>query len=130
MLIDFSPDGRIEFTRSPHLLALFPDDAKRIERMTDIQHDLVEQLYYIKFLRGPFADLILSWYGSGLLRAEKLGNLWRLIASEHSSGLVRDTAVGRANHPRKFVYFRTYEDAVKVEIAFVDFLREQGYSMA
>lgn len=133
MLIDFSPDGRIEFTRNPTLLSLFPDQPKRMERMTDIRFDEQLQRHYITFLTGPsiFVGRPLSYtprpeadgHNEGDCRSGR-HKLWETFIEEYSPGL---SSLFR--YDGFLITFATYEDAVKVEVAFVDFLREQGFSM-
>jgi hypothetical protein len=133
MLITFDESGRIEFTRNPTLLGLFPDDQKRIERMTDIQFDLLGQFYYIKFLRGPWKGVLLKWRYADSYSYDEIMRHWYMFYNEHSPALAHDLAGeyrGRGSKKSNVVQFATYEDAVKIEVAFIDYLREQGYSFA
>ena len=130
-VISFNEDGSVEFTRTPELLALFEGQRMRVERMTDILFDDANQKFYIKFLKGPFKERDLKWDTVGLTQVSTdLHRRWHDFIEENSPGLrtiCLDTDVENYEYTR--VLFNTYEDAVKVEIAFVDYLREQGYSM-
>ncbi len=118
MQIVFHESGDIEFTRSPDLLKCVDGIGRlAIERMTDILFDEEAQRYVIRFLKGPLEGFNLSthlrvfpeyieWYGS-----EEF-----------------DVPV-QVNHVNGVISYRTYEDAVKAEISFVEYLRDMGYSM-
>lgn len=120
MLIDFSPDGRVQFTRSPALLALFPDERKRVVRMTDIRFDEPLQMYGIVFLTGAFADRPLTSRDPEMRWGEFLEDHQGCYSGCHP--LVVYAADGR-------IMCREYEDAVKIEVEYIDFLREQGIAV-
>lgn len=101
-VIQFHPDGRIEFTRTPELLALFEGEHKSIKRMSEILFDEAKQKYYIKMLLGPaFNTVFNEWDGE----------------------VPKFSAFGDA------AYYDTYELAVADEIKMVDVFRRRGHSM-
>jgi hypothetical protein len=115
MLISFAPDGSIEFTRTPTLLGLFPDDAKRMERMTDILLNEDYQRYYVWFKTGVHAGKALAiLLDSYTDFASEDGFMVPFKLHTEAGGLIT---------------FDTYEDAVKAEIQYVEFLRDCGLSM-
>lgn len=130
MLIVFNQDGSIEHTRHAALLDLFDGERKRVTRMTDIKFDEQYQRYYIEFLTGHFAGLTLDHQPrrfvdfSSSRRRKELYELWSLFFGYHSPGIF--VLMTSEFSP---VLMRSYEDAVAMEVAFVDFLRESGYSM-
>jgi hypothetical protein len=133
MLISFSPTGSVEFTRNPTLLGLFEDERKSIKRMTTIEFDDEWQCHYVVFVSGKFKGLPLQW---DVRKSDDLSqvmvNHWIIFSEDHSAALVeeRTQPMGSIGVYRGMVLFKTYEDAVAIEIAFVDYLREQGYSFA
>ena len=132
MLITLDVDGRVQFTRNPEALKLVEGLGKlAITRMSEILFDEDRQRYYIKLLTGCFAQHVIYWLASG-----ELSRLWELFYTQHSPSLVNElclpTADGRTTMGDVYfkpVLMRTYEDAVKVEVAFIDFLREQGIAV-
>lgn len=126
MLITFDTDGSVQHTRNPALEGLVPAGHKQIVRMTDILFDDQAQLFYIQFVTGKFAESHIMWRGR-----RELVERWREFYNHHSAALCRELVVPneQTREFRSLAYFRTYEDAVAIEIAFVDYLREQGISM-
>jgi hypothetical protein len=132
MQIVVDEGGGCEFTRSPQLLALLNDkDRKSIERMTDIRFDEQRQKYYIHFLKGPFAgkdltvDERLPYSVAQRLNQGLRSAFWFFI--QDYSPAERDYLYLRQDTMR--VMFDTYENAVKFEVMFVEFLRDIGCSM-
>lgn len=111
MLISFADDGSVEFTRSPMLLDLFDGEQKSVKRMSLVEHDDGLQAYTIKFVLGPFA---------GKMLAPTDEFYWDEFIHEFFSDPDTRLAFGQC------VYFPTYEDGVRVEIAYIEFLRLTG----
>ena len=126
MQIVVEPNGDMNFTRKPHLLDLVGDiGRKSITRMTDIRFDERQQLFYIHFLTGPFADKDLTEHLS--LREQLASNksaFWYFV-TEYRPG-DRQTYLMPGTPT---VFFGTYEAAVDFEVEFVEFLRVLGYTM-
>jgi hypothetical protein len=118
MLITFDESGAIEFTRKPELLALFPDDAKRIERMTDILFNEDYQRYYVWFKTGP-----------AVVRERALNILLPMYNDFEMEYGGFETPFKIHTEAGGLITFDTYEDSVKAEIRFVEMLRDLGYSM-
>lgn len=117
MQIVIDEGGSCEFTRSPALLGLLhPDDRKRIDRMTDIGFGPEYQRFYIEFLKGPYKGRLLTI----------LLQLYDTFSTEYG-GFEDDFQI----HTRSggLLTWATYEEAVRAEIRFVEFLRDLGYSM-
>jgi hypothetical protein len=137
MLMVFNEDGRVEFTRNSKLLDIAPPGRLVIKRMTEILFDPYKQLYYIKFLKGRFQTMTLRWSSdyNNRVWGDQLSQLWWTFLIEHSPALAREKiayGIVPKSHDVKYegpVYFNRYEDAVDIEIAFIDMLREQGFSM-
>lgn len=126
MLLTFDKDGSVQFTRNPAALALVEGlGTLSITRMTDVRFDTVKQRFFIWFLTGDFEGRTLAWDSkSGDRRATILSEHFTDFWLEHSPGFVEPLTDPAPDGG--FVYMRTYEDAVAIEVAFIDFLREQG----
>jgi hypothetical protein len=136
MLMVFNADGSAEFTRNPTLLEIAPAGHLQVERMTEIFFNEVKQLWYIKFHTGDFADHYLNWVTHEPCppKEYEFFLLWSEFWMDHSPGVIWDHVVrpkktAGTNEDDRLVYFTTYEGAVAIEIAFVDMLRERGFSM-
>lgn len=129
-VISFADTGAVEFTRNPAMLSLFEGQRVKVRRMSEILFDDSMQLFYIKFLRGPFAGCVFVWSQPEWVQGpeQDIASHWMAFVAEHSPGLKPLMLIAIDPMPR-LVCFETYEDAVKVEIAFIDYLREQGFSM-
>lgn len=130
MLIQVHEDGSVDFTRNPILEKLFDGEQKIVERMTEIKFDYLRQTYYIQFLRGEFADLVLRWAGAGLERADRLSALWTRFRNRREGAAIVFTKTVDPNEAKGQVEFNSYEDAVAIEVAFIEFLREQGFKFS
>lgn len=133
MLMVFNTDGSVEFTRNPSLLAIAPAGRLAVQRMTEIFFEESGQHWYIKFLTGPFHGLRLRWEDEALvhfdLGAEReLHTHWTAFWHDEGRALVSRCTLWGVQEG--IVYFNSYEEAVEVEVAFVDYLRKQGISMA
>jgi len=121
-LIVFEPDGSIEYTRNPLADALFEGERKRVERMSIIEWSDHYQLFYIEWLTGPFKNFT---FGHGPLGWKEFDLFQTFVDANMAlyEELVADT------RDCNQVFFKTYEGAVRFEVAFATFLREQGYSL-
>lgn len=99
----FTADGTVEFTRSPKLYEFF-DGRGEMERISDIQKDLQHNGYYIRWLKGPNADRNHT-YGMSIA----LGLLGAVYHSVES-----------------VIMFDTYEEAVEHEVRVLNAMRKQG----
>lgn len=119
MQIVIDPDGSCEFTRNPQLLdILHPADRKSIERMTDIKFHPELQRYYIVFLKGPYTPLPLAL-------TILLDDYYPF--SHEYGGFEDEFQIDTEGFG--LITFATYEDAVRAEVRYVEFLRDLGYSM-
>lgn len=127
--IVIDPSGSVEYTRNPILDKLFEGERKSVTRMTNILFNEEQQQYYIKFETGPFYGITLDWFmqDSRLedhTRRKALRNHFERMLKECNPDIVHT----KRSDCRQ-VLFATYELAVAMEIALVNYLRDFGYSM-
>lgn len=101
-VISFTPNGSVEYTRSPDLSFLF-DGQGAMERVTDIGKRPESSKYFIKWLQGPFAGKIQT-YG---------------MAARY--GLMGSCSVAEIE-----MNFYSYEQAVAFEVQMLNAMRKAG----
>lgn len=103
-VISCLPDGTIEHTRvPPNVFDLKLH--KEVRRVSEIEFDEDGQFYYIKWLRGPYANKVHSY---------------SILNSLHRGG---DVNAGSATVP-----FTTYEAAVSHEVYCLNRMRIDGHT--
>ena len=125
-LIVFEPDGSIEYTRNPLVDAMFDGERKSVTRMSEIIFEEEQQQFYIRLLTGKYRGVNLCWHVPTWVDGyeKELRDLFNMFLREHTPCIVFT-----ASSECSYVLLETYELAVEMEVAFVTFLREQGYSM-
>lgn len=108
-VLNFRPNGDVEFTRNKALSELF-GGAGAMRRVTDIQKSENGNFYHIRWMLGPFAGC------------------------DHTYGMAMDYGVykypptpPKTTPPREWVMtFPTYEGAVDHEVRMLNAMRKRG----
>jgi hypothetical protein len=102
IVISAAPDGTLQTLRDKDMDLSTLGGTRTVVRITDILFDEEEQHFYIKWLKGPYKNLVESRHST--------------LAPESLAAYVH----------RGVLYFKTYEIAVQHEIARVNELRLSG----
>jgi len=123
MQIIVNEDGTFEFTRNPNLLKVVEGlGPLSIERMSEINFEAAWQRFSIKIIKGPVRGRLRRYAG----REHPVSVHLRTFIYDYAPAM-RDLVEWR--HNNGVATFATYEDAVKFEVEFVEYLRTQGISM-